>query len=168
VSESDRRRIFQGWIDQHRGLIFKIVRAYADTAMDREDLFQEVAVQLWRSVSSFKGESRETTWIYRVALNTAIRWLHIEKRRDRIDVRDAQSVLLESDSPVDEQLAWLYTEIARLDDLDRSLALMMLDDLSYKEMSTVLGITESNVGVRIHRIKKQLIAKSKKAEGYGI
>jgi RNA polymerase sigma-70 factor (ECF subfamily) len=168
VSESDRRRIFQGWIDQHRGLIFKIVRAYADTAMDREDLFQEVAVQLWRSVSSFKGESRETTWIYRVALNTAIRWLHIEKRRDRIDVRDAQSVLLESDSPVDEQLAWLYTEIARLDDVDRSLALMMLDDLSYKEMSTVLGITESNVGVRIHRIKKQLIAKSKKAEGYGI
>jgi RNA polymerase sigma-70 factor (ECF subfamily) len=168
VSESDRRRIFQGWIDQHRGLIFKIVRAYADTAMDREDLFQEVAVQLWRSVSSFKGESSETTWIYRVALNTAIRWLHIEKRRDRIDVRDAQSVLLESDSPVDEQLAWLYTEIARLDDVDRSLALMMLDDLSYKEMSTVLGITESNVGVRIHRIKKQLIAKSKKAEGYGI
>jgi RNA polymerase sigma-70 factor (ECF subfamily) len=168
VSESDRRRIFQGWIDQHRGLIFKIVRAYADTAMDREDLFQEVAVQLWRSVSSFKGESRETTWIYRVALNTAIRWLHIEKRRDRIDVRDAQSVLLESDSPVDEQLAWLYTEIARLDDVDRSLALMMLDDLSYKEMSTVLGITESNVGVRIHRIKKQLIAKSKKAEDYGI
>jgi RNA polymerase sigma-70 factor (ECF subfamily) len=144
------------------------VRAYADTAMDREVLFQEVAVQLWRSVSSFKGESRETTWIYRVALNTAIRWLHIEKRRDRIDVRDAQSVLLESDSPVDEQLAWLYTEIARLDDVDRSLALMMLDDLSYKEMSTVLGITESNVGVRIHRIKKQLIAKSKKAEGYGI
>ena len=168
MSESDRRRIFQGWIDQHRGLIFKIVRAYADTAMDREDLFQEVAVQLWRSVSSFKGESRETTWIYRVALNTAIRWLHVEKRRDRIDIQDAQSVLRESESPVDEQLAWLYTEIARLDDVDRSIALMMLDDLSYKEMSTVLGITESNVGVRIHRIKKQLIAKSKKAEGYGI
>ena len=164
MSESDRRRIFQGWIDQHRGLIFKIVRAYADTAMDREDLFQEVAVQLWRSVSSFKGESRETTWIYRVALNTAIRWLHVEKRRDRIDIQDAQSVLRESESPVDEQLAWLYTEIARLDDVDRSIALMMLDDLSYKEMSTVLGITESNVGVRIHRIKKQLIAKSKKAE----
>ena len=168
MSESDRRRIFQGWIDQHRGLIFKIVRAYADTAMDREDLFQEVAVQLWRSVSSFKGESRETTWIYRVALNTAIRWLHVEKRRDRIDIQDAQSVLRESESPVDEQLAWLYAEIARLDDVDRSIALMMLDDLSYKEMSTVLGITESNVGVRIHRIKKQLIAKSKKAEGYGI
>ena len=167
MSEADRRRIFQGWIDQHRGLIFKIVRAYADTAMDREDLFQEVAVQLWRSVSSFKGKSRETTWIYRVALNTAIRWLHVEKR-DRIDIEDAQSVLRESESPVDEQLAWLYTEIARLDDVDRSLALMMLDDLSYKEMSTVLGITESNVGVRIHRIKKHLIAKSKKVEGYGI
>jgi RNA polymerase sigma-70 factor (ECF subfamily) len=168
VSEADRRRIFQGWIDQHRGLIFKIVRAYAHTVMDREDLFQEVAVQLWRSVSSFKGESKETTWIYRVALNTAMRWLHVEKRRDRIDIKDAQSVLRESESPADDQLAWLYSEIAALDDIDRSLALMLLDDLSYKEMSTVLGITESNVGVRIHRIKKYLIAKSKKAEVNGI
>ena len=168
MSEADRRRIFEAWIDQHRGLIFKIVRAYAHTVMDREDLFQEVAVQLWRSVSSFKGESKETTWIYRVALNTAIRWLHVEKRRDRIDIKDAQSVLRENDSPVDEQLAWLYAEIAALDDIDRSLALMLLDDLSYKEMSTVLGITESNVGVRIHRVKKYLIAKSKKAEGNGI
>jgi RNA polymerase sigma-70 factor (ECF subfamily) len=168
VSEADRRRIFQSWIDQHRGLIFKIVRAYAHTVMDREDLFQEVAVQLWRSVSSFKGESKETTWIYRVALNTAMRWLHVEKRRDRIDIKDAQSVLRESESAADDQLAWLYSEIAALDDIDRSLALMLLDDLSYKEMSTVLGITESNVGVRIHRIKKYLIAKSKKAEGNGI
>ena len=168
MSEADRRRIFEAWIDQHRGLIFKIVRAYAHTVMDREDLFQEVAVQLWRSVSSFKGESKETTWIYRVALNTAMRWLHVEKRRDRIDIKDAQSVLRESESPADDQLAWLYSEIAALDDIDRSLALMLLDDLSYKEMSTVLGITESNVGVRIHRVKKYLIAKSKKAEGNGI
>lgn len=168
MSEADRRRIFQNWLEQHRGLIFKIVRAYAHTAMDREDLFQEVAVQLWRSVLSFKGESKETTWIYRVALNTAMRWLHVEKRRDRIDINDAQSVLQESDSAVDEQLEWLYGEIARLDDVDRSLALMLLDDLSYKEMSAVLGITESNVGVRIHRIKKYLISRSKTVNGYGV
>jgi RNA polymerase sigma-70 factor (ECF subfamily) len=67
VSEEDRRRTFQSWLDRHRGLIFKIVRAYADTTMDRDDLFQDIAVQLWRSVGSFKSESKETIWIYRVA-----------------------------------------------------------------------------------------------------
>ena len=168
MGEADRRRIFQTWLDQHRGLIFKIVRAYAHTEMDRDDLFQEVAVQLWRSVPSFKGESKETTWIYRVALNTAMRWLHVEKRRDRIDLQEAQLVLQHGPSPVDQQLAWLYAEIAQLDDIDRSLALMLLDDLSYKEMSGVLGITESNVGVRIHRIKKYLISKSKTVDRYGV
>jgi RNA polymerase sigma-70 factor (ECF subfamily) len=168
VGEAERRRIFQGWLGQHRGLIFKIVRAYAHTEMDRDDLFQEVAVQLWRSVSSFKGESKETTWIYRVALNTAMRWLHVEKRRDRIDFQEAKLVLQESPSPIDQQLSWLYAEIAQLDELERSLALMLLDDLSYKEMATVLGITESNVGVRIHRIKKYLISKSKTVDRYGV
>src|SRR5690349_9942523 len=136
--------------------------------MDRDDLFQEVAVQLWRSVSSFKGESKETTWIYRVALNTAMRWLHVEKRRERIDMREAHLVLQENPSPIDQQLDWLYAEIAQLDDVDRSLALMLLDDLSYKEMAGVLGITESSVGVRIHRIKKYLISKSKNADRYGV
>lgn len=168
MNEDERRRIFQHWIEHHRGLIFKIVRAYARTEMDRDDLFQDIAVQLWRSASSFRGESKETTWIYRVALNTAIRWMHLERRRDRMDVKDIQFVLHENSSHGDDQLAWLYAEIAQLDDIDRSIALMLLDDFSYKEMSAILGMSESNVGVRIHRIKKYLISKSTKTDSYGV
>jgi RNA polymerase sigma-70 factor (ECF subfamily) len=96
-----------------------------------------------------------------------MRWLHVEKRRDRIDLQEAQLVLQECPSPIDQQLSWLYAEIAQLDELERSLALMLLDALSYKEMATVLGITESNVGVRIHRIK-HLISKSKTVDRYGL
>jgi RNA polymerase sigma-70 factor (ECF subfamily) len=162
VNEETRRHTFHQWLEHHRGLIFKIVRAYADTSMDREDLFQEISAQLWKSVASFRRESKETTWIYRVAINTAIRWLHVEKRRINTNLRDAQLVLHETDTAADEQLAWLYAEIAQLDEVDRSLTLMLLEDFSYKEMSAVLGISESNVGVRIHRIKKHLITKSNK------
>ncbi|MGC3943110.1 MAG: RNA polymerase sigma factor [Chryseolinea sp.] len=168
MGEEDRKRIFHSWLEHHRGLIFKIVRTYADTAMDREDLFQEISVQLWKSISSFKGESKETTWIYRVAINTAIRWLHVEKRRNTVDIRDADMVLRETESAADQQLAWLYDEIAKLDDVDRSLALMLLEDFSYKEMSVIVGISESNVGVRIHRIKKHLISKSSKVDCYEV
>ncbi|MEJ1237121.1 RNA polymerase sigma factor [Chryseolinea sp. T2] len=168
MNEEERKRIFQGWLEHHRGLIFKIVRAYTQTIMDREDLFQEIAVQLWKSISSFRGESKETTWIYRVAINTSIRWLRAEKRRTKVDMRDVQLVLHETESAADQQLAWLYDEIAKLDDVDRSLALMLLEDFSYKEMSVVLGISESNVGVRIHRIKKQLMSKSGKVDRYEV
>jgi RNA polymerase sigma-70 factor (ECF subfamily) len=169
VSEKEQSDIFQHWLDLHKGLIFKIVRSYADTIMDREDLFQDVALQVWRSVPSFRHESAVTTWIYRVALNTAITWIRHEKKRDRQEsIELAHHLLDDSNTIVDDQLAWLYKEIHQLDKIDRSLALMLLDGLSYLEMAQILGITESNVGVKIHRIKKHLILKSKNYDHHGI
>lgn len=162
MTEKEQNDIFETWLLQHRGLLFKIVRAYAFNVLDRDDLFQEIVIQVWRSVLSFRQESSVTTWLYRIALNTAIKWTSKERKLGATESLDnVQHVLLEDSQPLDERLAWLYEEIHKLDEIDRSIALLLLEGFSYKEMAAILGITESNVGVKINRIKKQLITKSK-------
>jgi len=169
VTENEQKVIFETWLGQHKGLIFKILRAYAFTAMDQDDLFQEITIQVWHSIPSFRQESAVTTWIYRVALNTAIKWIRREKKFSQPETQEVvQHLLQESKAQIDNRLSWLYEEIHKLDEIDRSITLLLLDGFSYKEMASMLGITESNVGVKINRIKKQLIAKSKKYDYHGI
>ncbi|MBX2966390.1 MAG: RNA polymerase sigma factor [Cyclobacteriaceae bacterium] len=162
MQQKEQQHIFETWLAGHKALIFKVVRAYAFTYMDRDDLFQEIIVQVWRSVPAFRQESSVATWLYRIALNTAIKWTRKEQKHSQSETLDSvQHILHDTDLRVDERLTWLYEEIHKLDEIDRSLALLLLDDFSYKEMAAILGITESNVGVKINRIKKHLINKSK-------
>jgi RNA polymerase sigma-70 factor (ECF subfamily) len=169
VTEKEQRQIFENWLDKYRSLVFKIVRAYAFTAMDRDDLFQEITIQVWHSIATFRNESSPTTWIYRISLNTAIKWVRKERKHPQPETLDHFHHLLEEAEPnVDGRLAWLYEEIKKLDEIDRSITLLLLDNFSYKEMSDILGITESNVGVKINRIKKQLITKSKTFDYHGV
>jgi RNA polymerase sigma-70 factor (ECF subfamily) len=162
VTETEQQHIFETWLSQYKALIFKVVRAYAFTAMDRDDLFQEISFQVWRSVPAFRKESSAVTWIYRVALNTAMRWIRKErKHQQQGSIDHAEHLLQENTVARDERLTWLYEQIHQLEPVDRSLSLLMLDGFSYKEMANIIGITESNVGVKINRIKKQLIIKSK-------
>ena len=170
MKESEQRSIFENWLQQYQALLFKVVRAYAFNAEDQDDLFQEIAIQLWRSVPNFRGEAAATTWIYRVALNTALKWTRREQKHQdgRQSIDNRESLLREKAAANDERLDWLYQEIAKLNEVDRSLALLLLDGFSYREMAEMIGISESNIGVRIHRIKKHLIAQSKKHEYYGI
>ena len=162
--------IFSEWLDKHKALIFKIVRAYGDTPMDQDDLFQEITIQVWRSIPTFRHESAVGTWIYRIALNTAISWVTKERkyRTANGEFDNMPDVLSPPHKPVEEQLTWLYKAIHALDEIDRSLALLLLDGFSYKEMAAILGISVSNVGVKINRIKKQLIVQSKKISDHGI
>ncbi len=137
--------------------------------MDQDDLFQEITIQVWHSIPTFRQESSVSTWLYRISLNTAIKWVRKERKHFHAESLDqVQHVLQESKHTVDERLEWLYEEIYRLDEIDRSITLLMLDNFSYKEMAGILGITESNVGVKINRIKKYLISKSKKNDHHGI
>lgn len=161
---SGRKAIFDSWLSAHRGVLFKVIRAYAFTRHDQEDLFQEIATQLWISVPSFRGGSAPSTWIYRVALNTAISWSRKEiRRRDQADMLgSAEAALRPGDSRIDPRLDWLYEQIAQLNEIDRSLTLLLLDGFTYKEMADALGLSETNVGVRIHRIKTYLTARSMK------
>jgi len=102
-------------------------------------------------------------------LNTAIKWTKKEKKYAGAETLDnVQHLLLENRIQPDERLTWLYEEIHKLDEIDRSITLLLLEGFSYKEMSAILGISESNVGVKINRIKKQLIAKSKNYDNHGI
>jgi RNA polymerase sigma-70 factor (ECF subfamily) len=169
LTENEQKDIFENWLSLHKSLLFKVVRAYAYTAMDRDDLFQEIIIQVWRSVGAFREESSVTTWLYRIALNTAIRWTKKERKHSHSETSDdLQHVIHEIKLPIDERLEWLYEEIHQLNKIDRSLTLLLLDGFSYKEMAVMLGITESNVGVKISRIKKLLITKSKKYDYHGI
>lgn len=164
MTDLEQQHIFNLWLDGHKGLIFKIVRGFGYTHMDQQDLFQEITIQVWRSVPTFRHESSVTTWIYRIALNTAIRWTSKEKKRRDLNgnMENLPEILSSHTMPPDERLNWLYKAIHQLNEIDRSLILLQLDGFSYKEMATILGISESNVGVKINRIKQQLISQSKK------
>lgn len=169
MTEKKQKSIFETWLDTHKALIFKVVRAYAFTAMDQDDLFQEITIQVWHSIPTFRQESSVTTWLYRISLNTAIKWVRKERKHYQAEALDnVQHILQENKIPIDERLVWLYEEIYKLDEIDRSITLLLLDNFSYKEMAGILGITESNVGVKINRIKKYLISKSEKYDHHGI
>jgi RNA polymerase sigma-70 factor, ECF subfamily len=159
-----RESLFRQWLDEHQPILLKVARAYADSREDQDDVVQEMLLQLWRSIPSYQGNAKPSTWIYRVALNTSIAWKRSETRR-----RHRQRVLADADCLPDRRsdqcdaeenhaaVERLYIAIRQLAAVDRSLVLLHLDGLSYREMSEILGITESNVGVKLNRIKKQLL-----------
>ncbi len=170
MEESEQRRIFDDWLGTFKGLLFRVVHAYAFTSHDREDLFQEIAAQVWNSIPRFRGDSAATTWLYRVALNSALAWSRKErKHRDRTQpLAGEEPALQETSRAKDRRLGWLYEQIAQLDHVDRSLTLLLLDGLSYREMAETLGISESYVGVKINRIKSYLKDLTKEEQHHGI
>jgi RNA polymerase sigma-70 factor (ECF subfamily) len=156
-------------MEAHQAILFKVARAYGASHADREDLFQEIALQVWNSIPAFRGDAAAFTWIYRVALNTALAWKRKERKhgQGRSDL-EAASGLLTSPSGHDPRLDWIYQRIAELDDVSRSLALLMLDGFSYRDMSQILGLSESNVGVKISRIKTALAARLARESNDGL
>lgn len=168
VTDPGREVLFKRWLEQHSGLVFKVARTFAPDDADRDDLVQEILLQLWRSLPRFEGKAKESTWIYRVALNTALAWHRGEHRR-----RAAHTPLIaieefpEPDDPAarrrGELVANLYAAIRRLPKVDAALVLLFLDDLSYREMAEVLGISETNVGVKLNRVRKALADLMKEA-----
>jgi RNA polymerase sigma-70 factor (ECF subfamily) len=141
----------------------KVVRGCAAAPQDQDDLFQDVLLQIWSSIPAFRGEAKETTWIYRVAFNTALAWRRVERRRRqghetflKFDVSPQMQASHVDLLPEQEIVEQLYAAIRRLPKVDASLALMHLDGLSYSEMAEVLGISENYIGVKLNRIRKQL------------
>ena len=162
--------VFRRWLDRHIGLMLKVVRGCAISPQDQEDLFQDVLLQLWLSIPAFRGEAKETTWIYRVAFNTALTWRRGERRRRekheafvKLDASPQMQLSRADLSPEPEIVEQLYAAIRELPKVDGSLALMHLDGLSYQEMAEVLGISENYVGVKLNCIRKQLAARLKGA-----
>lgn len=157
-------------ISENRPKILKICRVYARNRADQDDLYQEILFQIWRSLPGLKRDAYANTWLYRIALNASISF--VRKRTSRgaaqTTTHDHEQIeqLLETqpipDSP-NEQLTHLYEAIAHLNDLEKALITLFLEDLTYEQIASVMGITETNVGVMLHRAKKKLSTLMKEA-----
>ncbi|WP_303312771.1 RNA polymerase sigma factor [Hymenobacter sp. BT730] len=144
-------------IESHPGLIQKVCSMYCHSKEDREDLFQDIVLQLWRSYPNFRGGSKVTTWLYRVALNTAITRLRKETKAERFAELGPEAFQVPAaEGGPSEEMAAMYRAIRRLSQVDQALTLLYLEDCSYREMAEVLGISEANVGYKLNRIKAQL------------
>jgi RNA polymerase sigma-70 factor, ECF subfamily len=163
LPNEDLEWLFKSWLIEHHGAVLKVARAYTFTTEDCQDLVQEILLQVWRSLPQFQGRARASTWFYRVALNTALSWHRKEHRRRTrqrpvLEVEDLLVPGLDSAQQMvqREAVERLYAAIRQLPKTDAAMVLLYLDDLSYRQMAEVLGITESNVGVKLNRAKKAL------------
>jgi len=147
-------------IKDHQNLIFKICYSYCKNPENRKDLQQEILMQLWSSFSKFDGRVKISTWIYKIALNTAIFYYRNDcKYNDKKVKIDASIISLsnfELDSEQDENIIMLNQFIERLDKMDKALILLYLDENKYKDIADIIGISETNVATKISRIKKSL------------
>lgn len=145
-------------VDENKGIIFKVCRMYCKGKEDIEDLFQEILLQAWNSYSSFKGESKFSTWLYRIAINTAITRLRKEKRQTKFNEIDSEALQVKSETTFekDEKIDLIYNAINHLSEIERAITMLYLDEYSYKEISEIVGISESNVGFKLNKIKTKL------------
>lgn len=149
---------FSKLIKDNQGLIIKVSRLYTNTFEDEEDLFQEIVLQLWRSYDTFKAQSKITTWMYRVALNTAITIFRKKKKSPETDELQNfhQKKISEDDDEKQQQISALYRNIKLLPKVERAIVTMYLDDLPYRDIAQNLGISEVNARVKMNRLKKVL------------
>lgn len=146
-------------IEKHKGVIFKISKIYMDNFDDQKDLFQEITFQVWKAYPTFEGKTQFSTWLYRVALNTAIIFLKSEKKRSFIKNEEVENFKIVADDYEDDQekkLAKMYKGIQQLNEIDKALIFYYLQDYSGKEIAENMGITEVNARVKLNRAKEKL------------
>jgi RNA polymerase sigma-70 factor, ECF subfamily len=156
VNHGERERLFLELFHQNKASVQRLCWGYLDSPHDAEDLFQEVMANVWNSLPSFRGESKISTWVYRIAVNTALvhrkKWKRGEELRDVADTRPCAQQDLERR----ERLTMPRNAIATLAAQDRLIVTLLLEGLSYKEMAEITGLTVNHVGVKISRIKQAL------------
>lgn len=159
MTTDQQHALFEDWLAHHAALLHHVANGFAG-GVDRHDLMQELLLALWRAVPAFRGGAQPSTFIYRVAHNAALTWRRNEKTyRQRVERFEAlQLPPTAGDAREREALEHIYTAIRRLPPLDRSLILLHLDGVAYAEIATLHGLTESNVGTRLTRLKQKLTA----------
>lgn len=146
-------------IQKNQGIIHKVCNMYCDSQEDRSDLFQEIVAQLWKSYPSFRQESKVTTWMYRVALNTAITSFKKSKRRpdqNSLTYENFQLADEEYDTETEDNIKLLHTAVSQLTGVEKSIILLFLENKKYEEIAEITGITQNYVRVKMNRIKKKL------------
>jgi len=154
----DKESEFVQIIKRNEGVIFKITTFYTDNKADQQDLYQDIVYQLWKSFDSFRGEAKFSTWMYRIALNTALTRIKKKKRDGRL-VSIEKVVLQQAenyDQTFEEQLRLLYKQIGQLNAIEKGIMLLLLEGKKYEEIAEITGISPSNVGTKISRIKQKM------------
>lgn len=151
---------FVDLVDKHQNLVHKICKLYTNSIAEHKDLFQEITIQLWKAYPKFRGDSKFSTWMYRVGINTAITIYRKSKRRIRSYNFDDVSYKIPEDNPYndqeDKQLEAIYKAVKALNDIEKAIVFLYLEDKSYREISETIGLTEVNARVKMNRIKNKL------------
>jgi RNA polymerase sigma factor (sigma-70 family) len=153
---------FIAQLNTHQNIIHKICNVYMSDEAAREDLFQEITLQAWKGYKAFKNESKFSTWLYRVALNTAISFYRKEKNKLNIVSPEEISEKVEVADDTEAQAAAMHKAIAGLSKIDKALVMLYLEDYPYQEIAEMLGITANNVAVKMNRIKIKLKEETQK------
>jgi RNA polymerase sigma factor (sigma-70 family) len=157
---SKQTNTFLEVVEAHKGIIYKIAQSYCHNNQDKEDLVQEITVQLWKSFGSYNHQFKYSTWIYRIALNVAISFYRRETKRRPLAQPLPETIFNREDTEhataQEQQLALLQQFIAELKELDRALVLLYLDGKSHRETAEIIGISETNVATKLGRIKEKL------------
>jgi RNA polymerase sigma-70 factor (ECF subfamily) len=150
---------FVSELESNQNIVHKVCSLYTNDAHSHNDLFQEISIQLWKAYPKFRGESKFSTWMYRVALNTAITLYRKSKKRVRTQEYDSVLFKIKADQYDDtqeQQLKLMYGAIKQLNDIDKALVFLYLENKDYAEISGNLGISELNARVKMNRIKNKL------------
>jgi RNA polymerase sigma-70 factor (ECF subfamily) len=157
-------------MQEHQALLHKVCNLYCFSLQDKQDLFQEIVIQVWKSYPGFRGEAKFSTWLYRIALNTAISDLRKQKKRVTAAGGTSFPAALEEadyNQEQEEQLQQLYAAIGQLTEVEKALVMLYLDDKSYDEMEEILGINQNNLRVKMNRIKEKLRKLTKEEDEHG-
>lgn len=165
MENSNLHQTFGALIKSHELLIYKICRLYGKTEDDRQDLFQDIVIQLWKAYPKFRGDAKFSTWLYRIGLNVAI--TQFRKQKNKVYTTDIESLNIgladdNYDSSKEEQFQEMYAAIERLNDIEKAIVMLYLDDKSYDEMEEIMGISNGNLRVKMNRIKEKLRQITKK------
>ena len=164
MNKRDQELEFEKLVKEHELLVLKVCRVYANTLHDRQDLYQEIMIQLWRSYPSFQNQSKFSTWLYKVSFYTAI--AGIRKKRDFMHLTEPSNLpadlTVEDDHFKEDQLAELYNAIEKLNEIEKAIVMLYLEGKDYQEMEEILGINQGNLRVKMNRIKDKLKQITKK------
>ena len=168
MNKQEKHQFFERIIEQHKGILFKVARTYCPDTEDQEDLIQEMMIQIWQSIHNYNGQYKMSTWLYRISMNVAIssyrkrssrvkRYADMKEQtaettHDTLDTLDA----LDEQTEHERHLKLLEQFIHQLKEIDKALMILYLEDKSHAEIAEILGISASNVGTKIGRIKEQL------------
>ena len=156
---TSRDNKFLELVNQNKGILYRISRLYGETEADREDLFQEIILNLWKGFASFRNESKFSTWMYRIALNTCITaYRKSSKKFSTLSVQEKHNQIADKHDNPDyhEEISLLYLAISKLDKLEKAIIILYLEERSYEEIAEITGITPNHAGVKISRIKSKL------------